>query len=186
MKPMTRISALAVGLLAVQGCNCGLFKKDVTVNLNPNPVITIATNGEESACVTEKPILISPSTAGQDYLDNKDRIDKSVLEAMELEVTQVYPDNAAAKLLSATLVLTNQNPNASHKSVELVLGAPVEIGPGASNTITVFTPNPSDFLLEVLQNGDDFTVTATCTVDQAPVHIDLKIHLRLKITISIL
>jgi hypothetical protein len=186
MNPMTRISVLAVGLLAVQGCNCGLFKKEVTVNLNPNPVITIATNGEESACFTEKPILISPSAAGKDYLDNKDRIDKSALEAIELEVTQIYPDNATAKLLSAALVLTNQNPNASHKSVELVLGAPVDIAPGASNTVTVFTPDPADFLLEVLQKGDDFTVTASCTVDHAPAHLDLKIHLRLKVTISIL
>lgn len=186
MKSMTHISAMALVVFAVQGCNCGLLKKDVSVKLDPDPVITITTHGDANTGVTDNPIQVSPTSAGKDYTDNKDKIDKAVLESIEFEVTQVYPDNAASKLLNATVTLTNQNPNATHKSIDLVLGAPVNIALGASNTFTAFTPDPSDFLLEIVKNGDTFTVAATSEVDQAPVHIDLKIHLKVTLTISLL
>jgi hypothetical protein len=167
---------------AVQGC----FSHDVSINLNPDNVVTIFTAPGKTTGESNNPILLSPSAAGKDYSDNKGKIDKVALESIEFEVSKIYPDNAATQLLSASVTLFNQNPNATHKSQVVTLGAPIAIALGASNTITVFDPSPSDFLLEALKNGDDFTLAISSSIDQAPVHIDVKIHLNMDLTISVL
>jgi hypothetical protein len=183
MKPTMHIAAAVVVLAAVQGCSC--LQHDVTIHLNPDPVITI-TSGDSTSGVTNNPISVSPGIAGSDYTDNKDKIDKAVLESMEIEVSKIYPDNQGGQLTSATVTLTNTRASASHKSLTLNLGAPLIITSGASNTITAFSPDPADFLLEVLKNNDTFTIAAAGTVDKAPVHIDLTIHLKVKLTVNLL
>jgi hypothetical protein len=184
MKPTMHIAAAVMALAVVQGCSC--LQKDVTINLNPDPVITI-TSGDSTSGVTANPISVSPGIAGSDYTDNKDKIDKAVLESMEIETSLLYADNQGGQLTSATVTLTNTRSSASHKSLTLNLSAPLNIKPlGTSNTFTALSPDPADFLLEVLKNDDTFTIAAAGTVDHAPVHIDLKIHLKIKLTVNIL
>jgi hypothetical protein len=184
---MNRSALAVVAALALGAQGCGLFKHDVSITLNPDPVITIQSNPGSTTCNPSSAIEVSPASAGKDYTDNKDKIDSSVLQQVVLDVTRVYADNGATTLLSSTLTFTNKR---TQEQVVLTLGAPISLGLNSSHTLTELSPNPATdakfkaFVDTMLKNGDAFTVVANCQIDKPIVHIDLKLHLKMRITLN--
>ncbi len=181
---MRRLIARSAALGATIGLlSCGLFRHDVNITLSPDATFTIQSGASSMQRQTQHPITVDPAIAGKDYTDNKSKIDSATLKSMTIDIVNIYPDNRATKLLSgASLTLTNL----SNGQTQTFTVSEISITPNASNTLTAFNPDPSGFLTTILKNGSSFTVEASGTIDNAPVHIDVKVHLGVTMSVNLL
>ncbi len=181
---MKKLVAGAAALVAAVGLwSCGLLKHDVNINLNPDLTFTIKSNPPSTDGRTENPLTIDPSIAGKDYTDNKSKIDSATLKSLTFDIVLLYPDNRATKLLNgASVTLTNLR-TSERQSFTV---NEIAIAPGASNTLTVFSPPPNNFLTTILKNADRFTAEASGTIDNSPVHIDVKVSFKVTLSVNLL
>jgi hypothetical protein len=165
---------------------CSLFQAKVTLSLNPSAVLTIQSQGAATTGQTGTPIQVSPAAdGGTAYTSNKSKITDAKLTSITFDVAKVYSDNMATALTMTTVTLKD---TVTGSSATFTLQAPVQKinAVGTSNSFTAFTPDPSPFLEGILKSGDDFTVSATATIDQAPVHIDVKVDIAASVTVNVL
>ncbi len=181
MKHLGRCIVLAALVVFAPAC----FNHDAKVSLNPNgdgAVLTVGTNPGATSGTTNA-ITIDPAIAGSDYTNAKDKLDSATIRSITFTVENVYPDDRATQLTNATVVLTDTVTGASQT---FSVGAPIAIVEGASNEITVLTPDPSSFISGIMKSAHPFTLVASGTIDAAPAHFDMLINIGLTLSISMM
>jgi hypothetical protein len=158
--------------LASQSC---IWDITSSLTLSPSGVLTIQTDPSATSGSTGT-LTFSPSSGGSAYTTAKSRIDAASIKSLTFTVNNVYSDNMATTLTSGTVTLldTVTGDSATYTLPGPLMGINTV---GTPNTFTKFDPDPAAFMLKVLKAGDDFTASASGSIDQAPAHIDLKVSI---------
>lgn len=197
---VSRAAALAI-FATLAGCD---RTETVSIGLDPEAFDIVTAPGAPGGSGT---VTIDPNLdGGQDYRDNRDKIDEVTLQSLKLEIVAVnsssptpngFPPNAAESMTSGRLVLTDLVTLQSHAYVLDPARLPLAITPTPLPSewydLGLLVPDPGDpsplalnaFLSSILKAGNEFSVVAEASVSTAPVNVTCRLHFAIDLRVSV-
>lgn len=196
----THAAALALSA-ALAGCD---RTETVAIGLDPDSFDIVTEPGSSGGSGT---LTVDPNLhGGQDYADNRDKLDDVTLNSLKLEIVSVnastptpngFPANAAESVTSGRLVLTDLVTLTSHAYALDPARLPLAIVetplPADWYDLGVLVPDGSDpsplpinaFLSSILKAGNEFSVVAEASVSTAPVNVTCRLHFAIDLRVSV-
>jgi hypothetical protein len=130
------------------------------------------------------PLTFDP-TDYPDFNDNISKLHDVTINSISLQPNPLT-QNRATRLTSAQIIITDVTATPA-RTQTFTLTQPVLLTASNTYTTSVFTPDPSSFLKDILMNSHTMTVAvaSTAAIDVCPVDIDLSVAFALTLSVKL-